>query len=137
VNVANAKRNSIKGLASVLDDNRLWFVDGEWIEQTFQQFVRFTGTGKRKDDIPDAISRLQRLIPAQAFDPDQEQNETPEQRKMREAQELRMKFAEQHKDLAYRTMFGVPEAPPVMAVEPERKVDEGPGKIFGGIGLHL
>ena len=63
---SNAKRNRVKGLQVLLADDRLYFVEGDWLDLTFQQFTRFTGLSKkRKDDIPDAISFLQRLIPAE------------------------------------------------------------------------
>jgi len=55
----HAKRNRIKGLEILLKDERLWFVMGAWIDQTFSQLEKFTGAIKnmgRKDDIPDAMS---------------------------------------------------------------------------------
>lgn len=55
----HAKRNRIKGLEILLKDDRLWFVSGHWIDQTFSQLTRYTGDPKnrgRHDDIPDAMS---------------------------------------------------------------------------------
>jgi hypothetical protein len=133
----NAKRNRVKGLESLLSDDRLYFVEGDWIDLTFQQFIKFTGfSRRRKDDIPDAISFLQKLIPAEQV-PHDENEESEAARKAREARELREAFARQHNDSAYQTIFSAPPAPP--APEPEEKTfeDEGPSRIFGGIGIHL
>jgi phage terminase large subunit-like protein len=58
----HAKRNRVKGLEILLKNDRLWFVMGSWIDQTFSQLERFTGQPKnmgRKDDIPDAMSYFQ------------------------------------------------------------------------------
>jgi predicted phage terminase large subunit-like protein len=55
----HAKRNRIKGLEILLKEDRLFFVSGHWIEQTFDQLTRYTGETKtrgRHDDIPDAMS---------------------------------------------------------------------------------
>ncbi len=62
----NAKRNRIKGLEILLRNNRLHFVLGSWIDETFKQFTQYTGEKKnkgRKDDIPDAVSYLIYLLP--------------------------------------------------------------------------
>jgi hypothetical protein len=55
----HAKRSRIKGLEILLKEDRLWFVSGHWIQQTFDQLTRYTGDTKnrgRHDDIPDAMS---------------------------------------------------------------------------------
>lgn len=65
-NLPNAKANRIKGLEILLQEGRLKFVNGAWIDETFSQFERFTGekgNKGRKDDIPDAISFLVRFLP--------------------------------------------------------------------------
>jgi phage terminase large subunit-like protein len=57
----NAKRNRIKMIEVAMKRNRLWFVGGEWIDETYRQFIRYTGEKKnrgRKDDIPDAIAYM-------------------------------------------------------------------------------
>jgi predicted phage terminase large subunit-like protein len=66
---ADAKRNRIKSLETLLNDDRLFFVSGAWIDETFSQFLRYTGERKnkgRKDDIPDAIAYLQFFVPSTA-----------------------------------------------------------------------
>jgi phage terminase large subunit-like protein len=134
-NSVGSKRNAIKSLETVLADNRLWFVEGEWIDLTFMQFTRFTGFSKRrKDDIPDAISRLQRLIPRASLE-NFESVESAAERKRREAQEMQDNFARQQHDAAYRTVFERREAPPPSAAPPAE--DDGPARIFGRNGLHL
>ena len=63
----NAKRNRIHGLEILLKEDRLWFVAGPWIEETFFQLRRYTGEKKnrgRKDDIADAMSSLPMFLPS-------------------------------------------------------------------------
>ena len=63
---ANAKRNRIKGLETLLKEDRLHFVSGDWIDLTYEQFTRYNGERKnmgRKDDIPDAISYFSHFLP--------------------------------------------------------------------------
>lgn len=60
----DAKKNRIKGLETLLNDDRLHFVMGPWIDLAFSQLVAYTGerNSKRKDDIPDALSFMTFLI---------------------------------------------------------------------------
>jgi hypothetical protein len=133
---SGAKKNRVHGLEVLLADDRLFFVEGDWIDITFQQFTSFTGFSKRrKDDIPDAISFLQRLIPREAF-VEAETVESETERKKREAQEMRDKFAREQNDAAYRTVFAAPIPPPAQVQQPVRPEDLGPERIFGGL-LHL
>lgn len=63
----DAKRNRIKGLETLLSQDRLHFVGGPWIDETFYQLIRYTGERKnkgRKDDIPDAISFQTFFLPS-------------------------------------------------------------------------
>lgn len=66
---ANAKANRIKCLEILLQDDRLHFVSGSWIDEAYKQFERFTGeTNKgRKDDIPDGIAMAARTLPSNTF----------------------------------------------------------------------
>jgi len=71
-NQYDAKTNRIKGLETLLAEGRLFFVQGPWIDETFAQFLRYTGLRKnkgRKDDIPDAISMLQFFLPKEPSNP--------------------------------------------------------------------
>lgn len=77
----NAKRNRIKSLEILLAEHRLHFVLGPWIDETFKQFTQYTGEKKnkgRKEDIPDAISYMTYILPAEArpiidkIDPEEE-----------------------------------------------------------------
>lgn len=55
----NAKRSRIMDLEFLLADERLWFVNGAWIDETFKQLTEYKGgksTAYRKDDIPDGIA---------------------------------------------------------------------------------
>ena len=133
---AGSKRNWVKGVETLLANDRIYFVDGDWMEETTRQFLQFTGFSKRrKDDIPDAISKLQRLIPRESLGPP-ETSETDAQRKAREARELREKFAEQQRNREYSTIFQVPAVAPAPAPTPA-PADPGPGWIFGRTGIHL
>lgn len=136
---ANSKTNWVKGLETLLAGNRLWFVEGDWMETTTQQFIRFTGakTKTRKNDIPDAISKLQRIIPRETVAVEVT-HETDTERKAREKRELEEQFLQTHNDMAYQTVFGVaPMTPPPPAPEPAVKRDPGPSWIFGSSGMHL
>jgi len=86
----NAKRNRIKSIELLLAEHRLHFVLGPWIDETIKQFVLYTGEKKnkgRKDDIPDAISYLLYILPAEArplvenIDPEEEKRLAEEQDK--------------------------------------------------------
>ncbi len=58
-NKPNAKRERIKDLEFLLGHDRLWFVSGAWIEETYKQLTEYKGgksTAYRKDDIPDSLS---------------------------------------------------------------------------------
>jgi hypothetical protein len=134
---AGSKRNWVKGLETLIKDDRLWFVDGDWMEITTQQFVRFTGfSPRRKDDIPDAISKLQRIIPRE-LPAGEAQRETEPERKRREAKELRDEFQRQHADAEYRTAFQSPPPERPMPAEAGPVRDRGPQWIFGDSGIHL
>lgn len=65
-NSRSAKRNRIRNLEILLFDNRLHFVSSAlWNDECFKQFTIFTGepsTRTRKDDFPDAISFVFKLL---------------------------------------------------------------------------
>jgi phage terminase large subunit-like protein len=69
-NSADAKRNRIKGLEILLDSDRLYFVNGVWIDELMLQFTKYTGERKSRkhDDIPDAIAYLQCFMPLPVID---------------------------------------------------------------------
>lgn len=65
-NIKDAKANRIKGLEILMNEGRLKFVNGPWMEEMFDQFERFTsekGNRGRKDDIIDAISFIAKMLP--------------------------------------------------------------------------
>lgn len=71
-NEENAKRNRIKSLEILLKTDRLYFAVGHWLEQedgVFPQLTQYTGaksTRTKKDDIPDCMSYICRLLPSSA-----------------------------------------------------------------------
>jgi hypothetical protein len=68
-----AKKNRIKQLEILLNDDLMFFVGGDWIEETFKQFVQYKGeksTKARKDDIPDAIGYLHQFLPTSLPSPE-------------------------------------------------------------------
>jgi hypothetical protein len=126
----NAKRNRIKGLETLLNDDRLWFVSGSWIDETFYQLVKYTGERKnkgRKDDIPDAMSYLAFFLPKSIKG--KSEKETEEEKALMEAQ----RKASQLK-ANYDRIFGQP--PNIKISDPEESDKRGgPGDIFGGNGM--
>lgn len=115
-NKYDAKTNRIKGIETLLAEDRLFFVQGPWIDETFAQFMRYTGLRKnkgRKDDIPDAISMLQFFLPKEPTNP-------VDAEAVRKQQEEAEKQAAQ--DAYMRTVFN--RNPPPKQAEfrsPERK----------------
>jgi predicted phage terminase large subunit-like protein len=99
----NAKRNRIKSVEILLSEHRLHFVLGPWIDETFKQFTQYTGEKKnkgRKDDIPDAVSYLTYVLPAEAR-PNVEKTDPEEERRLAEEQAKAMR-KQQH----YNRLFG-------------------------------
>ena len=136
---SNAKANRIKGLESLLSNDRLWFVEGDWMDIATRQFVRFTGERTkrhRRDDIPDAIAGLQRMIPGERHTAE-DVNESDAMRKSREARELKERFSDQQRSQEYGTIFAAPPPPPAQPKEPRVRIDTGPGWVFGNTGIHL
>lgn len=132
----NAKRNRIKSLEILLNEHRLHFVMGPWIDETIKQFTQYTGEKKnkgRKDDIPDAASYLTYLLPADArpiidkVDPEEEKRLAEEQAKQ---------IAKQYN---YDRYFGkfIPtntQAGPVIEEATTPKPQDPRMKIFGNKG---
>lgn len=77
----DAKARRIKGLEVLLKADKLWFVDGPWLHDTFRMFEDFRGINKRgrHDDIPDAVSMLQRFLPKPTSPAEQAVPKTPEE----------------------------------------------------------
>src|SRR5208283_4950855 len=106
---SNAKRARIRDLEFLLGHDRLWFVNGSWIDETFKQLTQYTGaksTSYRKDDIPDALSFITEHLPPSALmhDPDPKQVE-------KEHEEMQAKA---NKQAMYNRMFGNSSLPPAM-----------------------
>jgi predicted phage terminase large subunit-like protein len=123
------KQNRIKSLETLLAADRLWFVTGEWIDKTVEQFTNYTGERnkfQREDDIPDAVSYLQLFVPVVGID--------------KAAEELARKLAlEAEKAQAeYDRYFGVS---PLAELPEEEDDDDGSANpldaIFGGNGLRV
>lgn len=106
-NVLNEKANRIKTLEILLRDDRLHFVSGPWIDELYKQFERFTGETKkgRKDDIPDAISRASRTLPAEMF---VRVTLTPEEQLQKEEDEERADRRRMTKMMHDRMFSGTP-----------------------------
>lgn len=123
----NAKRNRIKGLESLLSDNRLHFIVGPWLDETFSQLTRYTGEKKnrgRKDDIPDALSYLSFFLPT-SLGGEKDSEEMRALVKSQKEQSMRKRN--------YERYFGGPQQLP--APPPEAPRRGGPGNIFGGNGM--
>lgn len=123
----DAKRNRIKGLETLLIQDRLWFVGGNWIDETYKQLTSYTGergNRGRKDDIPDAMSFFSFFLPSTEFNEDK--------MKMEEEQ-----FKQAVSRQQYQRLFGGESiAQPVENTEAQPSLDPRM-KIFGGNGLHI
>lgn len=117
----NAKRNRIKSLEILLSEHRLHFVLGPWIDETFKQFIQYTGEKKnkgRKDDIPDAVSYLTYILPVEArpqverVDPEEEKRLAEEQdRYYRKARHYEAYFGQRYGGTQRRPGPPSPQAP--------------------------
>lgn len=114
----NAKRNRIKSLETLLADNRLWFVAGNWIDETLVQLTRYTGERKnkgRKDDIPDAMSFLCFFLSAQSIsniDPDELKNIIDQQRQDAARKAMKERIYGSSTPSPQASPFTPPVAPP-------------------------
>jgi predicted phage terminase large subunit-like protein len=103
-NKPNAKRERIKDLEFLLGHDRLWFVNGAWIEETWKQLTEYRGgksTAYRKDDIPDALSlAVVSHLPSSAL------KHNPDPKDVERENEERV--AKSKKEAAYNRMFGSP-----------------------------
>lgn len=110
-----AKENRIKGLQLLHERGLLRFVTGSWVDEMTTQLTKYTGhktnrgyRGGRKDDIPDAMSYVQKVLPFVAG------GQTDEEKVEREA------LADKERLAAWKTrIFGV--SPPI----PVKPVDTG------------
>jgi phage terminase large subunit-like protein len=103
---SNAKCSRVKDLEFLLGHDRLWFVNGAWIDETFKQLTQYTGgksTAYRKDDIPDALSFATEHLPPTALmhNPDPKEVEKEHEKLMVKANKAAM----------YNRMFGTPVMP--------------------------
>lgn len=139
-NEDNAKRNRIKSLEVLLKNQRLYFVQGEWLEVkdgVFPQLMGYTGeksTRTRKDDIPDAMAHIGRYLPSSV-------PLTPKEQEEKAARE-ELLYSTWLREEQYRVMFGnrgsgnpappiVPDVPPT----PSSPMGGIQGRLFGGNGM--
>jgi hypothetical protein len=90
-NSKHAKRNRVKNLELLMFDDRLHFIiDARWNDECFKQFVSFTGEPSnkaRKDDFPDVVAFIFKILPRDVI---KDNNEDPEKMK-KEDEERRRK----------------------------------------------
>ena len=121
---SDAKFHRIKGLETLLADDRLYFVSGWWVDEMFAQFCDYTGerTNRgRKDDIPDAIAMQQFYLPKSHAQLTQTEQDALDIEKNKQL------LAELHRHLFIGPATNEAQAPP--PAEPE------PRDIFGGNGM--
>jgi phage terminase large subunit-like protein len=139
-NHSNAKSNRVKSLELLINDDRLHFVNGAWLDEAFKQLKAYNGqksTGSRKDDIPDAMSFLVKFFPPGALYGNSTVDAVQAQREMDEQQRKAMLKA------MHDAMFGnkgggytPPSAAPASAPEPQPDPRRAAmSKIFGGNGM--
>lgn len=123
----DAKRNRIKSLETLLCQDRMWIVSGNWIDETYKQFTEYTGERKnkgRKDDVPDAMSFFSFFLPTTDFSDDKKQIEE---------EQIKQAVARQQ----YERLFGGQPVPQLVTTsEPQPSLDPRM-KIFGGNGLRV
>lgn len=115
----DAKRNRINSLQLLLSDDRLHFVNGLWLDKTFEQLINYTGeksTAYRKDDIPDALTFLIDCLPKSATVSDADPSEIEKEMERMAQEEANRAF--------YQRYFGggnnTPPVAPAPASEPSR-----------------
>lgn len=133
----DAKRNRIKGLEVLLKAERLFFMEGSWLDETFTQISQYTGaksTRLKKDDIPDAMAFIGKYIPSSDV-------KTPEQEKL-EADQKEFEFTKKMLQAQHDAMFGTESfyyQPRQVNFEPEEPPQNGIGgisqRIFGRNGM--
>lgn len=137
-NEPDAKRNRIKQLEILLNDDRLWFAygHGNWMDETFSQLTRYTGERKnrgRHDDIPDAMSMLYYYLPG--YIPTKEELNSKE--KMWAMQRQYAAQIDFHKRIFGGWGDTSPVGPPVQ-LEPAQSNQIDPrNRIFGNNGMHI
>jgi hypothetical protein len=140
-NEENAKRNRIKSLEVLLKTDRLYFAVGPWLDVedgVFPQLTQYTGvksTRTKKDDIPDAMSYICRLLPSSTPLTAKEQNE----KNARDEQLTRDWLLWANHDRIFNSgpsLLRDQFAQPANNSEPESSPYSGiAGKLFGGNGL--
>ena len=111
----NAKRNRIIGLETLLEEGRLSFVAGPWLDEMIRQFVNYTGKKKnsgRKDDIPDAMSYLSFFLPNGPLAKESEETKAVE----------RIQKDKRMRSQMYDRVFGSPMNPLPSANEPASEI---------------
>lgn len=132
----NAKRNRIKSVEILLSEHRLHFVLGPWIDETFKQFTQYTGEKKnkgRKDDIPDAISYLNYILPAGSR-PIIEKVDPEEEKRLQEEQDKYQRKAAQYDRYFGQHLQTKTEAGPTIVEVEQPKPQDPRMKIFGNKG---
>ena len=127
----DAKCNRIKGLETLLNNDQLYFVTGDWIDMLMMQFCNYTGEKKnrgRKDDIPDALSIAAVFMPI--GDREQKDKETESVKKLLDEAKKQAAIKQQ-----YERIFGTNVT---IVSTPEPQVSADPrNKIFGNNGMHV
>lgn len=133
----DAKRNRIKGLEVLLRNDRLYFMDGPWLDETFTQLSQYTGaksTRTKKDDIPDAMAFIGKYVPSSS------EPKTPEQQKLelehQEFETTKRILRAQHDAVFGNESYYYPQHRIDTEQEPPKSPMEGISRgIFGGNGM--
>lgn len=126
----NAKTARIKGLETLLAENRLYFAPAGWNEQVFQQFIKFDGVHRsnntRKDDAPDAIALgCKRFLPRfEASISNALQEEEAERRRQ-----------EEYRQAVYNRTFGTQQLPENF-VSRYQTPEESKNRLYSLLGQH-
>ena len=132
---SKAKRNRIMILELLLNEDRLCFCTGLWIDEMYKQLTRYTGehsTSTRKDDIPDALALMLHFFPRGSYGPVIATESVVDDPDL---ERRRAMMKAQHKEM-FGPRYQQPQAitPPTAepTVDPRRAMLN---KLFGGNGM--
>jgi phage terminase large subunit-like protein len=124
-NSKHAKRNRIKNLELLMFDERMHFIiDARWNDECFKQFSSFTGEPSnkaRKDDFPDAISFIFKVLPRDVV---QGNDEDPEKTRKEDEERRKKELLSAWKDRMFSSHN--PTQPPPASPESTRTPQEDP-----------
>ena len=135
---SQAKKNRVKSLETLLEDDRLHFVNGNWMDLVFEQLCRYTGeksSASKKDDGPDAMAYLVEFLPKSALRRDVDPEEAEKEAEQIAAKERLAAWKKKiFGDGGSGSSTPPSSAPPASEVPPDPR-RAAMNRIFGGNGM--